>query len=482
MFSFGIHLNGSGLEDDPYGLNWATDPVSGDPYFGFDWEGTGVTVNPFGDSDLGTLWKELQAMQNCGGAGDNIPDIIATIIEIGKNDKGDPTVQAFFAKYGATLQQQLIQAELLLVYSQNIGTPPNPANAEAAMVAFGNSMLNGPLQGIRSGDPILGSMVDEITYDISAQGLAQLRTTFWVQSGSNWTFQIPAGGDYPSQDGQPINCGGTDGASIFAQYVFGDILYGGTFGDPKFAGATNDLFFMMFDEVFQSSKDPIYLFMALMIMFGMMKDEDYQDQLQGYSWISNWLSKHQSDLQKLLTEFTTPNFFTDAAGNPVIDPKTGVSNAVEWMDGVRKLFVGAEFNPYASSLQSNIYSSYQNVFNTNDPYTSGSTAKTIASYFWPDGSPSDPTALAKALNALSQGIPNTATPPAPSNAVPPDTVITDNFQTLTKTFTDRSQSTQTEMSGVSSNDNTVVNTLKTALDNIKQLEQQTNTAMGQANN
>jgi hypothetical protein len=471
MFTFGVNSAGSGAEDDPYGLNWATDPIDGDPYFNFDWSASGVPTNPFGDSDLGRLWQELQAMKNSGGAGDNLPDIIATIIEIGKNatDSKDPTVLAFFQKYGAALQQQLIDAELLLVYSQNLGSPPNPTNAETAMTAFANSLLNGPLKGISTTDPILGPMVSELQSDITSAALQQLRSEFWVQSGGNWTFQIPGGAGNPSQDGQPIDCNGADGSEIFAEYVFSDVLYGGTFGDPKFAGATNDLFLMMFDDELKSSKDPIRAFMALMIMFGMMKDEDYQDQLQGYSYITNWLSKRQDQIQNLITQFNTPGYFTDSSGKPVIDPATGVSQAVEWMAGVRRLFIDAEFSPYANSLQSNIYSSYQNVFNTDDPAT---TSTTIGSYYWPDGAPSNPTALATALNLLSQG----------GSGHQPDTVIVDNFQTLTKTFTDRSQATQTEMSSVSNNDNTVVNTLKTALDNIKQLEQQVNSALAQANN
>ena len=161
MFTFGIHTSLQGSEDDPYGLNWGTDPVDGDPYYGFNWQASGQAVSPLStNSDLGTLWQELQAMQNTDGAGDNIPDIIATIIEICKKDGSDPTVQAFFQKYGTVLMQQLIDAELLLVYSQNIGSPPNPANAEAAMTALGNAMLNGPLKGITGG--LLGPMVAEI--------------------------------------------------------------------------------------------------------------------------------------------------------------------------------------------------------------------------------------------------------------------------------------------------------------------------------
>jgi hypothetical protein len=147
------------------------------------------------------------------------------------------------------------------------------------------------------------------------------------------------------------------------------------------------------------------------------------------------------------------------------------------MDQVRQLFIDTEFMPYAGSLYGNIYSSEQNIFNTTDPYNPGDPTKTppvqptpIDNYYFP-GSDQDYNALAKALNGLAQGDSSTTKP------ITPDTSIPNNLQTLTKTFTDRSQQTQTEMSSTSSNDNTVVNTMKTALSNITQLEQAANTQM-----
>ena len=143
------------------------------------------------------------------------------------------------------------------------------------------------------------------------------------------------------------------------------------------------------------------------------------------------------------------------------------------MQGVRRLFIDAEFNPYAGSLQSNIYSTEQDIFNKKD---SGGTILLGDEFFKALGGDTAATKLlAQMLGIFSQGKPD---PKGDSQKdVPPDTEIVDNFQTLTKTFTDRSQSIQTEMSGVSSNDNTIVNTLKTALSSISDLVKSINQHM-----
>ncbi len=447
-----IESSSASQEDQPWGLNWATDPVDGDPYFNWNWDPSGTSITPYGNSgDLNTLMSMLEAMKNNDGAGDNLQDILAFVIKMAKADKNDPATLAFFQQNGG-LFKQVMEAELLLVYSQSIGTPPDPTKAYAGMMAFIHSLTGpgGPLAGASASDPIVGPIVAALNEYSDPTAEATLQNDFWDMKGSAPVFQLYSSDEGgPSEDGHAINLMGSDGQEIFAEYIFKDVLYDNTFGPgAKYANATNELFKTMFDQLYGATKgNPMLALIILMVLLGNMKDNSYHDTLQGYAYSTNWLTKHQNDLQKLLNEYNTSGYFKDSP-----------AHAKEWMDNLRRLFIDAEFNPYADSLKGNIEEAYSTIFN--NPVT-GTSPYPMSNDYWSGNY----TNLALDLNSLSQG---------------QTTVIPDQFQVLTKQFTDRSQAIQTEMSQVSNNDNTIVNTLKTFLGGVTQLVQATNQAMSKA--
>lgn len=468
----GAANSSSSPANDPWAnFPWPNDPNSDDPSFNFN---TGVNgepiIDPYGnDGVLQRLYQMLYDLKNFNNDPMLLPQLIEFIANIGANSSlaNDPDIQAFFqglnfeSSNGHTIGYFLIDTIIMQKWGLDIanGMTPAQANADTQTLLTQLSSTFSAL-GLTASNPIAGDMVSEVAY--LQQNLGNLTNQFMINGRLAY---INSAGEVIYCDNQAGGLGQLGwmdfiGGNMALVINGGQVWVGppGTGKDVNVDGSNlgsqlSALFKMMFSKESKQITDPSLLLIYLFMMLGLGQDDNYQSDLGGLGNSTKWMTKETQEVAKLIADFNGGQF--SPSNNP-----DGQKNAIEWMQDLKNLFTQADNNQgnIDPTFLSTIKSIWQSVEGTSLPSGVQPIAgypSTLGGLFQAALDGKDPNdELGSALSTLAS---------SSGSAGGGGSTVLDNLNTASKMYTDRSQTISTQTSAVANEDNQIVNTLNTAL-------------------
>lgn len=455
----------SSPSNDPWAnFPWPNDPNSDDPSFNFN---TGVNgepiIDPYGnDGVLQKLYQMLYDLKNFNSDPMILPQLIEFIANIGSNSAlaNDPDIQAFFqglnfnSSNGHTIGYFLIDTIIMQKWGLDVANGMTPAQADADTQTL-LSQLSSTFSalGLSANNPIAGDMVSEVANlqqnlgSLTNQFIINGRLAYYDSAGDIVYCDNQSGG--LGQLGWMDFIGGNMGLIINGGQIWNGQKTVNTDGS-NLSSQLSSLFKMMFTKEAKSITDPSLLLIYLFMMLGLGQDDNYQSDLGGLGNSTKWMTKETQEVAKLIADFNSGQFST---GNP-----NGEQNAIDWMQQLKNLFTQADNNQgnIDPTFLQTIKSVWQSVDNM--PLPTGVNPApgypaTVGGWFQAALDGKDPTG--QFANVLSQLV--------PSISSSGQNTILDNLNTASKMYTDRSQTISTQTSAVANEDNQIVNTLNTAL-------------------
>lgn len=212
---------------------------------------------------------------------------------------------------------------------------------------------------------------------------------------------------------------------------------------------TNSATSSVFDELIQNVKNPFYAMIFLCMMLG---ENGNQNQLAGYGNVSNVLTQGNNQASALAAQFSANTFHSDS-----IDDVRGFAK------NLYRLYENAKNNPALAGIKDSITSILKPLLNkplidtqgNPTPWTIKTALKATGSY---QGSANS--ALRSSLTTWSSPtLPNQTNPNGIPISNPDFTTWMNAFNTTQKSFSNQSQTVNTETSLITNNINQTINSI-----------------------
>ena len=223
-----------------------------------------------------------------------------------------------------------------------------------------------------------------------------------------------------------------DGYTL-SQFSAMDSLYWGTCIDggntQTWSGAARST--MMSEVSSEYPEDPL---LAMIIWLFMINDQDTQNQIEGYGATSDWLTTQTTSINDIMSTYEAGDFTA--------------TSAAAFMEQCYEFQFAIDNSPVSGSIQGTVDDEMNSFFNTSVTFTnsSGTSETATLGSLYQSG---DDTDLALALNATEAS--STSTSGVPTQY----TEILDDFQAVASAITDQSTSISTDMSQLTTYDETI---------------------------